>query len=131
MKAQFMKALVYDPCSDHFSVLEQALPSPGPHDVLVRVHACGLNPVDAKIHQWQAMVPGMSADWVPGLDVAGEIAALGSAVDSWKVGDRVLYHGDMFRPHGGFAEFAVQDARTLTRRPDVSPELAAATPCAG
>jgi len=37
-----MKALAYDPAADRFSVAEQPTPSPGPHDVLVRVHACGL-----------------------------------------------------------------------------------------
>lgn len=126
-----MQALIYYPESDRFCVAEQPQPSPGPHDVLVRVHACGLNPVDAKIHQWHNMAPGMRAGWVPGLDVSGEIATLGSAVTAWKVGDRVLYHGDMFRPNGGFAEFAIQDARTLIAHPDVPAEFAAATPCAG
>lgn len=126
-----MKALAYDPATDVFTVTEQPLPAPGPHDVLVRVHACGLNPVDAKIDQWQALAPGMDAHWVPGLDVSGEIVALGSAASGWQVGERVLYHGDMFRPHGGFAEFAVQDARTLVRHPGVPAALAAATPCAG
>jgi NADPH:quinone reductase-like Zn-dependent oxidoreductase len=126
-----MKALAYDPATDRFSVTEQPVPAPGPDDVLVRVHACGLNPVDAKIDQWQAMVPGMDASWVPGLDVAGEIVACGTSVTGWQVGERVLYHGDMFRPHGGFAEFALQDARTLVRHPGVPAALAAATPCAG
>lgn len=126
-----MKALAYDPATDLFSVAEQPVPTPGPHDVLVGVHACGLNPVDAKIDQWQAMAPGMDANWVPGLDVSGEIVAMGSSVAGWQVGERVLYHGDMFRPHGGFAEYALQDARTLVRHPAAPAALAAATPCAG
>ncbi len=126
-----MKALAYDPATDRFSVAGQPTPSPGPHDVLVRVHACGLNPVDAKIDQWQAMAPDMDAHWVAGLDVSGEIVARGADVADWQVGERVLYHGDMFRPHGGFAEFALQDARTLVRHPGVPAALAAATPCAG
>ncbi len=37
----------------------------------------------------------------------------------------------MFRPHGGFAEYSVQDARTLVRHPNVEASLAAATPCSG
>jgi NADPH:quinone reductase-like Zn-dependent oxidoreductase len=126
-----MRALAYNPATDQFVVKELPRPVPGPHDVLVRVHACGLNPVDAKIDQWQAMAPGMNADWVPGLDVSGEIAALGAAVTGWQVGERVLYHGDMFRPHGGFAEWALQDARALLRHPAVPAALAAASPCAG
>jgi NADPH:quinone reductase-like Zn-dependent oxidoreductase len=126
-----MKALRYQPASDRFSIAEQPVPEPGEHDVLVRVHVCGLNPVDAKIDQWHATVPGMTGDWVAGLDVSGEIVARGPAVTSWRIGDGVLYHGDMFRPHGGFAEFAIQDARTLVAHPDVAPDVAAATPCAG
>src|SRR3954469_4425784 len=124
-----MKTLAYDPASDRFSLLEQPPPIPAEHDVLVRVHACGLNPADAKINLWQRSAPGMKAGWVGGLDVSGEIVALGSAVTSWSVGDRVLYHGDMFRPHGGFAELAIQDARILVAHPAVAPELAASTPC--
>ena len=68
---------------------------------------------------------------VGGLDVSGEIVARGSAVTSWAIGERVLYHGDMFRPHGGFAELAIHDTRTLVRHPDAPPLLAASTPCAG
>lgn len=125
-----MRALAYDPASDHFVLTDLAQPTPGEHDVLVRVHACGLNPADAKIRLWRDSAPGMSAAWVGGLDVAGEIVALGAAVTSWAIGDRVLYHGNMLRPHGGFAEFAVNDARTLVSHPDVPSALAAATPCA-
>jgi NADPH2:quinone reductase len=125
-----MKALAYDPASDRFVLTEQPEPAPGEHDVLVRVHACGLNPADAKIHLWQTSAPGMSAAWVTGLDVSGEIVARGSAVTSWEIGDRVLYHGDMLRPHGGFAELALNDARTLVKHPNVPSVIAAATPCA-
>ncbi len=72
----------------------------------------------------------MNADWVPGLDVAGVIDALGPGVDGWRPGDRVLYHGNMFQPHGGFAEYAIHEAATLTPHPNVPAVEAAATPCA-
>lgn len=77
------------------------------------------------------MVPDMDDTFVGGLDVSGEIVAMGSAVSSWRVGGRVLYHGNMRRPFGGFAEYAIHDSRTLTTHPDVSDTLAASTPCAG
>ena len=54
----------------------------------------------------------------------------GPGVDGWRPGDRVLYHGNMFRPHGGFAEFAIHAAATLTPHPNVAAVEAAATPCA-
>ncbi|GAA5219078.1 alcohol dehydrogenase catalytic domain-containing protein [Corallincola platygyrae] len=126
-----MKTTCYNPANDTFSYTDKALPSPGPNDVLVKVLACGLNPVDAKINLWHGAAPGMNADWVPGLDVTGEIVELGSEVSGWSVGDKVLYHGDMFRPNGGFAEFAIHAAATLIPMPKVAPEIAAATPCAG
>ena len=99
--------------------------------MLVRVDACGLNPVDAKIIYWKKTAPDMNDHWVPGLDVSGTIAAVGSRVADWTVGDRVLYHGNMLRPHGGFAEYAVHRAATLVAHPAVSATDAAATPCAG
>ena len=126
-----MKALTYHPRQDAFFIADLPLPEPAAMDVLVNVEATSLNPVDAKIGLWKSRVPGMPDTWVPGLDVAGRIAAVGSEVRDWKIGDRVLYHGDMLRPHGGFAEYAIHDARTLTPHPDLPAAEAAATPCAG
>ena len=73
----------------------------------------------------------MDDTFVGGLDVSGEIVAIGDKVSGWQVGDRVLYHGNMRRMSGGFAEYAIQDSRTLVAHPDVAPEVAAASPCAG
>ncbi|NRF29660.1 zinc-binding dehydrogenase [Vibrio coralliilyticus] len=126
-----MKAITYQREQDTFTVSE--LPQPNlqsPFDVLVRVHAVALNPVDAKVNFWHGMVPDMNDNFVGGLDVSGEIVATGELVTGWTVGDRVLYHGNMRRVHGGFAEYALQDARTLTAHPNVPAEFAAATPCA-
>ena len=126
-----MKAITYQREQDTFTVSE--LPQPvlqSPFDVLVRVHAVALNPVDAKVNFWHGMVPDMNDNFVGGLDVSGEIVAIGKQVTGWAVGDRVLYHGNMRRVHGGFAEYALQDARTLTAHPNVPAEFAAATPCA-
>lgn len=126
-----MKAVTFEPETDRFTVAEQATPQPGPHDVLIRVDACGLNPVDAKIRLWKSFAPDMRSGWVPGLDVSGHIVAVGDEVTSWQAGDRVLCHGDMFRPHGGFAEYTVQRAAALVGHPDIPAPEAAATPCAG
>lgn len=126
-----MQALTYDPARNLWSRKTLPVPTPGAHDALIRVIACGLNPVDAKIALWKHRVPEMNADWVAGLDVAGEIVAVGAAVEGWRVGDRVLSLGDRTRPFGGLAEYSVQDARTLIPMPTVPVEIAAATPCAG
>ena len=126
-----MIALTFDPSNDEFVIREIPTPTPGPREVLVKVAACGLNPVDAKITRWKVRVPGMDEDWTPGLDVSGEIVAVGQDVSTWKAGDRVLYHGNMLCPHGGLAQYALHKATTLLPHPSVPPEVAAATPCAG
>ncbi len=126
-----MKALTFDPAVDGFTIRTLPVPTPGPGDVLVKVAACGLNPVDSKIPLWKDMVPDMDDRWTPGLDVSGEVVATGAGVPGWKTGDLVLYHGNMLRPHGGLAEFAIHKAATLIPHPKVAPAVAAATPCAG
>lgn len=126
-----MKAITYQLKSDSFTLAE--LPTPqlqSEYDVLIKVHAVALNPVDAKVNLWHSMVPDMDDSFVGGLDVSGEVVAIGGAVANWQVGDRVLYHGNMRRMHGGFAEYAIQDSRTLIPHPNTSPEIAASTPCA-
>lgn len=126
-----MKAVVFDFAQQQFLFSEIPVPEPGDYEVLIQVEACGLNPVDAKIRQWQGMITSKPLYWIPGLDVAGSIAATGRRVTKWKIGDRVLCHGDMFRPFGGLAEYSIQAADTLLPHPDTAAEVAAATPCAG
>jgi NADPH:quinone reductase-like Zn-dependent oxidoreductase len=65
-------------------------PEPGPHEVLVRVRACSLNYRDQLIVVGKYSAAGpLLAPQVPLSDGAGEIAAVGSAVTRWRVGDRV------------------------------------------
>lgn len=114
---------------NEMKVGEVSTPSAGKGQVLVEVYAAGLNPVDYKT------ATGGNPNWtyphVLGLDVAGVIAGVGEGVEQWKTGDRVLYHGDLTKP-GGYAEFAVTKAHTVSRIPDgVSFEEAAALPTAG
>ncbi|QBY05943.1 dehydrogenase [Thalassotalea sp. HSM 43] len=127
-----MKAVTFDPHSDTFALSNIEIPKlQYETDVLLKTHACGLNPVDAKIHLWKAMVNDMSAQWVPGLDVVGEVVDVGSKVDKFKAGDMVLCHGNMLRAYGGFAEYCIQDSEVLLPLPAVDVAIAAATPCAG
>lgn len=123
-----MKAIICQKDQGTFALTDLPVPEIcNDFDVLVKVFAVGLNPVDYKLGEF---IPGMGDDFVPGLDVSGEIVGVGSAVKGWNVGDKVLYHGNMFRTRGGFAEYAIQDSRTLIAHPNTSSELAAATPCA-
>ncbi len=127
-----MKAVIYRPELDRFVVKTISEPKlETPFDVIVEVHAVGLNPVDAKINHWFGITDAGNRDMVGGLDVSGVIIAKGSMVNDWNIGDHVLYHGNMRRRQGGFAAFSVHDSRTLTRHPDISDIEAAASPCAG
>ncbi|MTI19387.1 dehydrogenase [Rhodobacteraceae bacterium RKSG542] len=127
-----MKAITYQQATDTFRFSEIDVPKlESEFDVLVKVIAVGLNPVDTKVNLWKGMVADMDDTFVGGLDVSGQIVEVGAAVTAWKVGDTVLYHGNMRRKYGGFAEYAVHDSRSLIAHPKVLPEIAAATPCAG
>src|SRR5262245_44726930 len=80
-------------------------PTVGPHDVLIRVHATGVNPIDWKIRSgW--FRPALPLKWpaILGFDVSGEIAAVGSAVQQFKRGDAVFGLLDFWRD-GACAEF--------------------------
>jgi NADPH:quinone reductase-like Zn-dependent oxidoreductase len=104
------------------SVQTRPVPQPGPDEVLVRVRAAGVNPVDWKSAQRRA---GM----VPGIDVAGTIDSLGSGVTGWKVGEPVL---GFARQSGSYAEYAVIPVSTLARKPkSMTFEEAAGVPIAG
>ncbi len=78
------------------------VPRPGPSEVLIRVAAAGVNRPDVLQRLGRYPVPP-DASPLPGLEVAGDIVAVGSAVTRWKAGDQVmaLTHG------GGYAEYCV------------------------
>ncbi len=111
------------------ALIDAPKPKPGPGQVLVRVHAVGLNPVDWKLAEGGH--PNWSMPHVLGLDAAGVVEAVGPDVTEWQLGTRVVWHGDLSRS-GVFAEWALAEAHALACIPAaVSFEAAAALPCAG
>lgn len=104
-------------------------PAPEPGELLVKVYAVGLNPVDYK--SATGGNPAWSYPHILGLDIAGVVEEVGDQVTQWKQGDRIVYHGDLTKK-GGYAEYAVTTAHTVSRIPDeVTFEDAAAIPTAG
>ena len=87
---------------------------PGPRDLLVRVRAVAVNPVDAKVRAMQ-MSP-VEPPRILGWDAAGVVEAVGSEVRSFRVGDAVYYAGDITRP-GCNAEFQCVDERIVGPKP--------------
>ena len=111
------------------TVEEIDTPSPGKGEVLVKIHAAGLNPVDYKTATHGN--PNWEYPHILGLDGAGIIEDVGEDVSIWKPGDRVVYHGDLMKK-GTFAEYAITSAHTISSLPDaISFENAAAIPTAG
>jgi putative PIG3 family NAD(P)H quinone oxidoreductase len=85
---------------------ERPVPEPGPGEVLIRVAAAGVNGPDLMQRKGLYPAPPGASD-LPGLEVAGEVAAVGSNVKRWSVGDKVtaLTNG------GGYAEYCTVDAQ--------------------
>ncbi|MEM9317700.1 MAG: zinc-binding alcohol dehydrogenase family protein [Pseudomonadota bacterium] len=89
-------------------------PSPKGHDLLVKIEAISVNPVDTKIRRRRAPEKGNPA--ILGWDAAGAVVATGDAVANFRVGDRVWYAGAVNRP-GTNAEFHLVDERIVGRAP--------------
>jgi putative PIG3 family NAD(P)H quinone oxidoreductase len=86
---------------------ECPVPVPGPTELLVRVRAAGVNRPDVMQRKGQYPPPPGAPD-IPGLEIAGDVVAVGGKVTRWKIGDKIcaLVAG------GGYAEYCVTDEAT-------------------
>jgi len=84
------------------SLVERPVPTPGPGQILIRVEAAGVNRPDVLQRMGQYQPPPGASD-VLGLEVAGEVAALGEGANLFSVGEAVT----ALLPGGGYAEYAV------------------------
>ena len=105
---------------------------PRPHDVVVRVKAVSVNPIDAKVRRGLRdgadKVAGCPI--VIGWDAAGIVDEVGSEARRFRVGDEVYLSGNITRP-GSYAEYVACDERIVGRKPKMlSFEKASATPLA-
>jgi zinc-binding alcohol dehydrogenase family protein len=94
--------------------LDLPAPAPGPRDLLVRVSAVSVNPVDTKVRKHRSPQPGRPE--VLGWDAVGTVQALGEGVEGFAVGDRVYYAGAIERP-GSNAELQLVDHRIAALAP--------------
>ena len=114
-----MKAIGYyqpQPISAETALVDLDLPMPkvGPHDLLVKVEAVSVNPVDVKLRAGAKPAEGEAR--VLGFDAAGIVTAIGPAVTRFKVGDAVFYAGAIQRP-GTNAEYHAVDERIVGPKP--------------
>src|SRR5215475_1350497 len=103
---------------------ERPVPQPGAGEVLVKVAAAGVNRPDVVQRQGHYPPPKGATD-IPGLEIAGEVVALGPGATRWKLGDRVM----ALVVGGGYAEYCpAHESACLPVPPGLSMLEAAATP---
>jgi NADPH:quinone reductase len=109
---------------EQLKLAQRPVPRPGDEEVLVRVAAAGVNRPDVMQRQGRYPAPPGASD-LPGLEIAGEIVALGAKVSGLSIGDKVL----ALLPGGGYAGYAVAAAPLCLPIPDgISMAEAAAIP---
>ncbi len=109
-------------------LIETAIPSPGGNEVLVEVHAAGLNPTD-----WKHRAGATAGDspYILGWDVSGVVVAVGPGVTLLQPGDEVFGMLPYPAGHGSHAEYVTSPTRALVRKPaGLSHVEAAAVPLA-
>ncbi|HUJ18924.1 MAG TPA: NAD(P)-dependent alcohol dehydrogenase [Nitrospirota bacterium] len=113
-------------------IRELSRPRPSLSEVLIRVRAAGVNPVDWKIRDGMLRsMLGQSFPIVLGRECAGEVVETGTAAKLFKEGDQVIAITHMLKP-GSFAEYAVAPEQTVYPKPaNISFEEAASIPIAG
>lgn len=102
----------------------RAVPVPGPGEILIKVAAAGVNRPDVAQRSGSYPPPPGASD-LPGLEVAGEVAALGTGATRHKLGDKVM----SLVAGGGYAQYCIaQDAQAMAVPPALSMNEAGATP---
>ncbi|MEZ7514569.1 zinc-binding alcohol dehydrogenase family protein [Flavobacterium frigidarium] len=131
-----MKAIGFKqslPISDvnSFIAFETEKPTPSGFDLLVKIAAISVNPVDFKIRESAAKDTVLETPKIIGWDAVGTVEAVGDTTSKFKVGDQVYYAGDLTRS-GSNAEYQLVDERIVGRKPkNLSIAEAAAIPLTG
>lgn len=116
---------------ESFIEFETQKPIPGPGDLLVKISAVSVNPVDYKIRQNSAKDTILDTPKIIGWDAVGIVEAVGEKVRLFEVGDSVFYAGDITK-QGSNAEYQIIDERIVGKKPTaLSIEEAAAIPLTG
>jgi NADPH:quinone reductase-like Zn-dependent oxidoreductase len=125
-----MQAVVLQSFGEPMVLADVARPSAGPGQVLVRIKASGVNPLDTKIAAGKADHARTVLPAILGIDMAGVVEAVGPGVAGFQVGDEVYgMTGGIAGVQGSLAEYAAVDADLLAHKPkNISMREAAALP---
>ncbi len=114
-----------------FIEFETEKPTPSGHDLLVKIAAISVNPIDYKIRQKAAQDKVLDTPKIIGWDAVGTVEAVGDKTSRFKVGDEVFYAGDLTRS-GSNAEYQLVDERIVGNKPkSLNVAEAAAIPLTG
>jgi NADPH:quinone reductase-like Zn-dependent oxidoreductase len=125
-----MQALVLETSGGPLRLVQVSTPRPGPGQVLLRIAASAVNPLDVKIRDGAAPHARHPVPAILGIDLAGIVEALGADVSGFAVGDEVFgMTGGVGGHQGSLAEYAAVDADLLAIKPaNLSMREAAAVP---
>jgi NADPH2:quinone reductase len=113
-----MKAFQVQTPDGPFLEVELPTPTPAPHQVLVKIHSAGVNPLDTKIRAGQGGHANQPLPAILGLDMAGRVESVGSAVTAFAPGDEVFgMVGGIGKQQGTLAEYIAADASLLAHKP--------------
>lgn len=109
-----------DESGQPYTIRGAPVPSPGPDDVVIRVHAVAINPVDAGRQASGIMIT--TYPWIVGVDGAGTIHSIGNNIADLSPGDRVIAMGDEYlaaqSSHGMFQRYAAVGRKNVCKIPD-------------
>ncbi len=127
-----MRAMRVDIAGGDFVPVQLPVPVPAPGQVLVRIAASGVNPLDTKIRAGAAAHAQQALPAVLGMDLVGVVVAVGDGVAAFRPGDEVYgMAGGIGGLQGTLAEFAAVDARLIAHKPhNLTMREAAALPLA-
>ena len=101
---------------DELKIKQVLKPQPEPHQILVRVCATSINPVDYQIRRgdYKDLV---ELPAIIGVDISGVVEAVGRSVTNFQIGDEVYYSPELFGKSGSYAEYHVADEHIVAHKP--------------
>ncbi|KAM5545171.1 hypothetical protein V8D89_001282 [Ganoderma adspersum] len=121
------KALVLPEKNGEWKLTNVAIPSPGPTDILVKVAAAGLNPIDWKNKEYN-IIP-VAYPFISGTDGSGVVEAVGADVKTFAKGDKVLFQGNFEIDRATFQQYAIIPADLAAKVPEnITLDQAASVP---